>query len=128
MCLFYVTPLLIPNYLLTGFEQADYYLCVSETLIIEELPADPQLDLLFEQARRNLLWFEEHALALDVFDLYRGRYIAVSNEELFVGESPEEVERLARNKHPDDLPHVRYIPQEKVSRIYAHQRQVDAMR
>ena len=95
---------------------------MNEPLIIEVLPEDPQLTRLFERVRRNLLWFNEHAMELEVFKLYRGRYIAVSEGELFVGDSHEEVERLAREKHPEDTPHVQYIPPERVYRIYAHQR------
>lgn len=96
-----------------------YYTGMSEPLIIEEGPMDPELERMFEQTRRNLLWFDEHAIELGVFKLYRGRYIAVSEGELFVGDSAEEVERLAREQHPDDVPHVRYIPRKKLDRIYA---------
>ena len=67
----------------------------------------------------NLLWFSEHAQELGVFKLHRGRFIAVSGGELFVGDSRAEVDRLAREKHPDELPHIRFIPREKLSRIYA---------
>jgi hypothetical protein len=41
---------------------------------------------------------------------------------LFVGDTPEEVEHLASAKHPDDVPHIRYIPREKAYRIYACRR------
>jgi len=95
---------------------------VNEPLTIEILPEDPEFTRMFERARRNLLWFNEHAIELEVFKRYRGRYVAVSGGELFVGGSPEEVERLAQEKHPDDIPHIRYIPREKVYRIYACQR------
>ena len=44
--------------------------------------------------------------------------------ELFVADTPEEVERLARAKHPDEMPHVRYIFREMRSRIYACQRKI----
>jgi hypothetical protein len=71
-----------------------------------------------------LLWFNEHAMELEVFKRYRGRFVAVSEGEIFVGDSRQEVERLAREAHPEDIPHVQYIPKEKVYRIYACQRQV----
>jgi hypothetical protein len=87
--------------------------------IIEEGPPDPEVDRIFELAERNLLWFDQHAIELEVFKRYRGRYVATSEGELFVGDSPEEVERLALEKHPDDVPHIRYIPREKAYRIYA---------
>jgi hypothetical protein len=88
-------------------------------LIIEEGPPDPESARVFELAGRNRRWFNDHAMELQVFKLYRGRYLAASEGELFVGDSPEEVERLALEKHPEDVPHVRYIPREKAYRIYA---------
>ena len=93
---------------------------MDQPLIIEEQPLAPELARLFEQARRNLLWFNEHVVELEVYKRYRGRYVAAAGRELFVADTPEEVERLAREKHPDDLPHVRYIPREKRSRIYSY--------
>ncbi|MCI0488397.1 MAG: DUF5678 domain-containing protein [Blastocatellia bacterium] len=95
---------------------------MSKQVIIEELPYDPEFERLFKQAERNLMWFSEHAEELEVFKKYRGRYVAAAGGELFVGDSREEVERLAREKHPDEMPHVRYIPREKGPRIYACQR------
>ena len=95
---------------------------MSQQFIIEEMPENPELERRFESARRNLLWFNEHAMELEVFKRYRGRFIAVAEGELFVGDSREEAERLAREKHPDDTPHIQFIPREKVYRIYACQR------
>jgi hypothetical protein len=91
-------------------------------VIIEELPYDPELARLFEQAIRNLKWFSEHAEKLEVFKKHRGRHVAAAGGELFVADTAEEVERLAREKHPGEMPHVRYIPREKSYRIYACQR------
>ena len=92
---------------------------VKNPVVIEELPYDPEFDRLFEQAHRNLMWFNEHVKKLGVFKLYRGRFVAAAGGELFVADSREEVERLAREKHPDEMPHIRYIPREKLYRIYA---------
>jgi hypothetical protein len=61
-------------------------------------------------------------MALEVFRRHRGRWIAVSEEEIFVAESAAEAERLAKERHPSDTPHVQFIPLEKVERIYANQR------
>jgi hypothetical protein len=108
--------------LLTFHHLAGYHHGMNQPLIIEEWPEDPEFDRVFELAGRNLRWFNDHAMELDVFKRYRGRFIAVSEGELFVGDSREEVERLAREKHPDDVPHIRYIPREKAYRIYAYQR------
>lgn len=97
---------------------------MSQGVIIEELPHDPELERLFAQGERNLVWFGEHAEELEVFKLYRGRFVAASGGEMFVGDSRAEVERLAREKHPDEMPHIRYIPREKCHRIYAYQLRV----
>ena len=95
---------------------------MNKPVIIEELPHDPEFERLFAQAYRNLMWFSEHAEELEVFKKHRGRYVAAADGELFVADTAQEVERLAREKHPDEMPHVRYIPREKCYCIYACQR------
>lgn len=79
----------------------------------------PDMARMFAQGRRNLLWFNENVEDLEVYNRYRGRYVAAAGGELFVADTPEEVERLAHDKYPDEISHVRYIPLEKRSRIYA---------
>ncbi|MEW6213328.1 MAG: DUF5678 domain-containing protein [Acidobacteriota bacterium] len=101
---------------------AKYHRRMSKPVIIEEHEMTPELARLFEQARRNGQWFNDHVRELEVYKRYRGRYVAAAGEELFVADTAEEVERLAREKHPDDLPHIRYIPRKKLDRIYACQR------
>jgi hypothetical protein len=95
---------------------------MSKQLIIEEEPMTPELARAFESARRNVLWFNDHVEELEVYKRYRGRWVASSGGELFVADTPEEVRRLAREKHPEELEHVRYIQREKLSRVYACQR------
>jgi hypothetical protein len=90
-------------------------------MIIEEHETPPELARAFEQARRNLRWFSENAERLGVYRDHRGRYVAAAGEELFVGDDPAEVRRLAAEKHPGEMAHVRYIPREKFSRIYGYQ-------
>ena len=68
-------------------------------------------------ARRKAFFLSSHSNL--TYKRFRGRYVAAAGGELFVADTPQEVERLAREKCPDDLPHVRYTPQEKLSRIYA---------
>lgn len=92
---------------------------MSDSVIIEDLPMTPEMARLFEQAKRNVKWFNDHAMELEVFKRYRGRHVAAAGGELFVADTAEEVRRLAKAKYPDDLPHIRYIPKEKLSRIYA---------
>lgn len=90
-------------------------------VVIEEREMPQELGQMFEQARRNLLWFDENAERLDVFNRYRGRYVAAAGGELFVGDSRVEVEQSARAKYPDEAPHIRRIPAEKRAWIYASQ-------
>jgi hypothetical protein len=95
---------------------------MSEPLIIEESPMPPELAVRFEKARRNLLWFNEHVRELEVYERYRGCYVAAASGELFVADTSQEIDRLVHEKYPDEVPHVRYIPRKKLSRIYACQR------
>ncbi|MEK6321243.1 MAG: hypothetical protein AABN33_06115 [Acidobacteriota bacterium] len=81
----------------------------------------PDLALAFEKARRNRQWFNEHVRELEVYDRHRGRYVAAASGELFVADTPQEIDRLVNEKYPDEVPHVRYIPRKKLSRIYACQ-------
>lgn len=100
---------------------------MSQQVIIEEVEMTPEMARLFEEAERNMVWLSEHAEELEIFKRHRGRYVAAAGGELFVADSGEEVRRLARAKHPDEMPHVRYIFREKRSRIYACQRIVAAL-
>ena len=55
-----------------------------------------------------------------MYTRYRGKCICVAGAELFVAETPEDVLTLATAAHPeDDGPLLRYIPREKLARIYA---------
>ncbi len=95
---------------------------MNKPIVIEELPYDPEFARVFAQAERNLVWLSEHAEELGVFTQHRGRFVAAAGEEFFVADSRKAVEQLAHAKHPDEMPHVRFIPLEKCKRIYANQR------
>jgi hypothetical protein len=94
------------------------------TIVIEEV-TDPE-ELAKAQAQqerfdRNAAWLQ--ANAAEVYPRYRGKCICIAGEELFVADTPEEALALATAAHPeDDGRFLRYIPREKVARIYAHQR------
>ena len=51
-----------------------------------------------------------HAHFEELVDNYAGRYVAVANEELFVGDTASEVEEMARKKHPQTIPSVLLVP------------------
>ena len=72
-----------------------------------------------ERFDRNSAWLQAHVP--EIYSRYRGKCICIAGEELFVADTPKEVLALANAKHPeDDGKFLRYIPQEKVARIYAH--------
>lgn len=98
---------------------------MSKPLIIEDEPLTPELARAFENARRNVMWFNDHVEELEVYKRYRGKYVASAGGELFVADTAKEVRRLALENHPDDLAHVRYIQREKLSRIYAGTSQIE---
>lgn len=100
------------------------------TVVMEEV-TDPD-DLARARAQRerfdkNAAWLQAHAA--EVYTRYRGKCVVIAGEELFAAETPEEAWALAAAAHPeDDGSFIRYIPQEKVAWIYAHQRGVVAVR
>jgi hypothetical protein len=74
-----------------------------------------------ERFDRNSAWLQAHVP--EIYSRYRGKCICIAGEELFVADTPKEVLALANARHPeDDGKFLRYIPQEKVARIYAHRR------
>jgi hypothetical protein len=74
-----------------------------------------------EQYARNVAWLREHAT--EVFSRCRGRHICIAGAELFVADSAEEALALAKAAHPEDSGwYLRYIPREKVARVYADSR------
>ncbi len=79
-----------------------------------------------ERFERNFAWFQQHAA--EIFTTHRGKCIYIAGEELFVGDTPQEVAAQARAAHPEDNGgFVHYIPKEKVARIYAHRRKMGSI-
>ena len=93
-------------------------------IVMEEEVLDPE-ELAQAQARharfaRNSAWLQAHAT--EIYTQYRGKCIGVAGEELFIADTPEEVLAQARAAHPEEKGSIliRYIPREKVARIYAY--------
>jgi hypothetical protein len=92
-------------------------------IIMEEV-TDPeelaQARALDERFACNSAWLQRHAT--EIYTHYRGKCICVAGEELFVADTPEEVLAQARTAHPEEKGSIliRYIPREKVARIYAY--------
>lgn len=91
-------------------------------IVMEEV-TDPEENAKFrarwQHAARNSAWLQAHAH--EVYSQYRGRFVVVAGEELFVGDTPDEALRLAKAGHPEDEGSlIRYIYREKMARIYAN--------
>jgi hypothetical protein len=72
-----------------------------------------------EQFARNLTWLRCHAS--EVYSQHRGKYACVSGERVFVANSAREAVALAKMVYPHDQGRfVRYVPREKMPRVYAH--------
>jgi hypothetical protein len=91
-------------------------------IVMEEI-TDPK-ELAKDQAQwerfdRNAAWLQAHVQ--EIYTRYRGKHICIASEELFVADTPEEAWALATAAHPeDDGRFLRYIPCEKLARIYAN--------
>jgi len=94
-----------------------------DNLIVMEEVTDP-VELAEAQAQReqfdcNSAWLEAHVS--EVYSKHRGKCICIAGEELFVADTPREALAKATAAHPEDKGcFVRYIPKEKVPRIYAY--------
>ncbi len=79
-----------------------------------------------ERFRKNADWLQAHVP--QVYAQHRGKYICVAGKELFVADTAPDVVALARTAHPeDDGLLLRYIPHEKLERVYAHSWALDAV-
>jgi hypothetical protein len=72
-----------------------------------------------ERTGRNSDWLVGHWPEL--LPAARGRHIAVSGQQAFVADTPEEAWRMARAAHPDDDGAIlQYVPKTTAPRIYAN--------
>lgn len=94
---------------------------VESTIVMQEITDDAQ----FLQARRQRQQFDRNSAWLQanisaVYSQHRGKCICVAGQELFVADSAEEAIGQAAVAHPDDRGRfTRYVPREKMARIYA---------
>src|SRR5688500_6153527 len=91
--------------------------------ILIEMPEHVDSDQMDRERRqherflKNAAWLNAHAAG--VYTQHRGKVICVAGEEIFVGNTSEEVLARARDAHPDDDgAFFRYIPLESLPRIY----------
>jgi hypothetical protein len=84
----------------------------------EELARARIQDARFE---RNLAWFT--ARAEEIYRTHRGKCYCVAGQELFVGDTPEEVLAMSHSAHPEDNGRFTgYVPKKRMARVYAHRR------
>ena len=91
---------------------------MEDRLLITEEAEDFDLAERMSRFRRNGEWLT--ANGADIFERFPGKYVAVSEGEVFVAEGASEARRLATAKHLDDQPFVQFIPRESLERIYAY--------
>jgi len=71
-----------------------------------------------EQFDRNSTWLQSHIL--EIGGNCRGKCICIAGQQLFVGDTAREAISQATAAHPEDRGwFTRYIPRERVVRIYA---------
>jgi hypothetical protein len=95
----------------------------SEARIVVEEVTDPDENAAAgvrrERFDRNSAWLQAHVK--EVYSRYRGKCVVIAGEELFAADTPEDAWALANAAHPeDDGSFIRYIPREKMARIYAN--------
>ena len=88
-----------------------------EKLSITVEPAETEFIRRSERYRANGEWLTEHGAPW--FAQFPGKYLAVTEGEVFVADDALEARRLASEKHPGDEPFVQYIPLVSRPRIYA---------
>ncbi len=102
-----------------------------ENPIVMEIVTDPEeiakAQAQDERFRRNFEWFNTRAA--EIYRSCRGKCLCISGQELFVADTPEKVLASAKAAHPeDDGRFTRYIPKERLERIYANQRNLGILR
>ncbi|MGI8979663.1 MAG: hypothetical protein ACR2FY_10580 [Pirellulaceae bacterium] len=91
--------------------------------LVEMLEETDPIDLAKARERRaqfdkNSAWLQ--ARIPEVYSQHRGKVICIAGEELFAADSTSEAVATATAAHPEDKGYfTRYIPQEKVPRVYA---------
>jgi hypothetical protein len=95
-----------------------------QMLIVEEVTDSAELAaarVQDERFERNVAWLRKHAA--EVYSRHRGKFVCIAGAELFVADTAEEALDRARTAHPEDNGrYLRYIPRERLARIYAHSR------
>ena len=93
----------------------------SNPIVIEEVKDPKELAAARAQRERfdrNAAWLQTHLA--EIYSTNRGKVICVAGEEIFVADTAEEAIALGRAAQPaDDGWFTRYIPKERLPRLYA---------
>lgn len=87
------------------------------------IPSDPETlakhTRRHEQFVRNVQWFEQHLA--DIREHHLGRYVCVIGQEVFAGDTPQDVMAAGHAVHPDErgAGYVTYIHPQPGVLIYA---------
>jgi hypothetical protein len=74
-----------------------------------------------ERASRNSAWLQTHWTM--ILPKARGKFVAVANQEAFIGDTAQEAWERARTAHPEDDGIIsQYVFPDRGSRIYAYRR------
>ena len=84
----------------------------TETVTPEELQR-------FQQDEEDYEWLSAHAQEIET--QYKGKFIAVVNQQLFVGESWEEAQAKAKAAFPERDPIVEHIPWKRQVKVLTPQ-------
>jgi len=68
----------------------------------------PEELLRLEQDEADFQWLADHAAEIE--ENYKGKYVAVVNQELFVGDSVREARQKAAAKYPNREPYIEFVP------------------
>ena len=58
--------------------------------------------------------------SLEIHENYKGKYVTVVEGELFVGETPIDIQKQVQMKYPHRTPCIEFIPKQRGVRIYVH--------
>lgn len=58
--------------------------------------------------------------SLEIYENHKGKYVTIVEGELFVANTPLEVEKRVKVKYPDRLACIRFCPSKRGVRLYVH--------
>ena len=83
--------------------------------LIESRKATAEEQMRGEIVQKDFEWMADHST--EISQKYRGKYLAVVNDEIFAGETKDEVVKLLRERYPNRRPFVKYIPYKKKIKV-----------